>query len=315
MPDLSLDFIRKYTRRKKNHDYRSPCHYHIILRKALQCPDYGTVVGSPLIPYPQSGCADILHTKLGKIIGSHIFNLPHRFSNVGVYQYKVMPNHVHIFFRVKKRSDTHLGKYISILKSDIAEEFSQYCKVQIKHNQIFEENYTDKIVYLGRDFNVIINYIRENPHRLAMQLQFPEFFQRKDFIEYEGISYEGYGNHFLLKNPFKLMLRLHRNCTDMEFEEIKDKALEHLVEGGVLVSPFINPLEKKIRDLGQLMGGKIIKIQKDAFTDKYKPYKSNFNYSATGHQLIIAPKITLGDSMNREIALRLNRLAEKICEA
>ena len=60
--------IHKYTRRKKDHDYFSSCHYHIILRKASRCEYFGRLTGDARIPEGNPGCADINHTKIGKII-------------------------------------------------------------------------------------------------------------------------------------------------------------------------------------------------------------------------------------------------------
>lgn len=106
------EFIHKYTRRKHGHDYYSPCHYHIILKKAKPCKPWGTLTGNPFIKPGEKGCVKIDHNLLGKIIGSHIFNLPKYYPLIQPLQYMVMPDHVHIFLRVKERIPYHLGYYI-----------------------------------------------------------------------------------------------------------------------------------------------------------------------------------------------------------
>ncbi|MCH5242316.1 MAG: hypothetical protein J1F67_07810 [Muribaculaceae bacterium] len=305
------ELIHKYTRRKKDHDYFSSCHYHIILRKAPNCPFYGNVIGDALIPYNQPGCADIERTKLGKIISGNIYDLPKLFPVLQINQYKVMPDHVHIFLWVKDRSDKHLGKMIAILKSNISKEASVYFRQNILSSDIFEENYTDKIVYAGRNFDIIVNYIRLNPHRLAIRFQFPKYFERKDIIEIDGEEFEAYGNHFLLENPFKMLVRGHRRNTAEENEKLIDECLEHVAEGGVLVSPFIHPVEKFIKERAEDMGGKIIRIEGMSFGEKFKPADHEFNLCGEGRRLIIAPKISIGKS-GRQVFMKLNEIAEKI---
>ncbi|MDE5791874.1 MAG: hypothetical protein K2H96_11695 [Muribaculaceae bacterium] len=61
-------FEHKYTRRKRDHDYTSPCTYHIILKKHEDCRDFGLVAGNPQIRYKEHGCARIDRSKLGWVI-------------------------------------------------------------------------------------------------------------------------------------------------------------------------------------------------------------------------------------------------------
>lgn len=129
-----------------------------------------------------------------------------------------------------------------------------------------------------------------------------------------GEEYEAYGNHFLLQHPFKMAVRIHRNNTDEENERLKEKWLEHIAEGGVLVSPFISPKEKHIRKCANEMGGKIILIQNEPFPEKYKPALSDFNLCSQGKLLIIAPVKTMGSHLNYEICTKMNELAEKIAD-
>ncbi|MCH5234227.1 MAG: hypothetical protein J1E16_02965 [Muribaculaceae bacterium] len=308
---VNKDFIIKYTRRKKDHDYYSACRYHIILRKAHSCPFFGSVKGNALILDKKMGGAYIDHTKLGKIISGNIFNLSKTFKNLFVKQYCVMPDHVHIFIHVTEASDKHLGKYIGILKSLISLEASNCFGREINAIDIFEPNFTDKIIFHGRNFDVISNYIQLNPHRLAMRFQFPKFFERRDIIEIDGEEFEAYGNHFLLDNPFKMVVRGHRRNTETENEKLIDECLEHVAEGGVLVSPFIHPVEKFIRERAEEMGGKLIRIEGMSFSEKFKPWDHEFNLCSEGRLLIIAPKLSIGKT-GREVFMKLNGIAEKI---
>ena len=305
--------IHKYTRRKKDHDYYSACRYHIILRKTQSCIRFGTVKGNPLILDKNNGGAYIDHNKLGKIISGNIYNFSKTFKILLVKQYCVMPDHVHIFLHVTEKSDKHLGKYIGILKSLIAKEASHCFGKEIAATDIFEENFTDRIIYYCRNFDVISNYIKLNPHRLAMRLRFPEYFERREIMEINGEQFEAYGSHSLLRNPFKLVVRAHTYSTPEENEKLINECLEHVAAGGVLVSPFIHPVEKFIRAGAEEMGGKIIRITGESFCEKFKPYEKEFNLCSEGRLLIIAPKKTIWKS-GRQVFKKLNGIAEKIAE-
>ena len=309
---INSEFIHKYTRRKIGHDYYSPCHYHVILRKALACQDYGRVKINPGKSYGDKDFAYIEHIKLGKIICGNIWNLGKEFRQVSVNKYCVMPDHVHIFLWIKERSDRHLGDIIGKLKFNITQEYSRYCGKEISHHDIFEENYTDKIVYLGRNFDVIREYIRTNPDRLAIRLQKPEFFQRKVLLELAGERYEAYGNLSLLENPFKMAVRVHRRNTDALNEQLKERWLEHVVEGGVLVSPFYSKKEKNIREIAEMMGGRIIMLDYKAFPEKFKPSKHEFDLCTLGKMLLISPEKSFAKELTYPVATKLNDLAEQI---
>ena len=309
--ELNRDLIHKYTRRKKDHDYFSSCHYHIILRKASRCEYFGRLTGDARIPEGNPGCAHINHSKVGKIIAGNVYDWSKEFPVLKFYQYNVMPDHVHIFFWVREKTDKHLGKMVAILKANISKEVSSFFHTNIASSDIFEENFTDKIVYSGRNFDTIRRYIRENPHRLAMRFQFPDFFKRREIFEFGGEAYEAYGNHFILENPFKMVVRAHRKNTAEENEKLKEECLEHTAAGGVLVSPFIHPVEKEIKEAAERMGGKIILIQNEAFREKYKPAESNFNLCGEGRLLIVAPVKSM-EKFSRETCMKMNDLAEII---
>ena len=222
-----------------------------------------------------------------------------------------MPNHVHIFLRVLKKSEHHLGYYIGKLKANIKDEYSRYLGREIKDTDIFEENYTDKIIYWGSNFNTIYEYIRLNPHRLAIIRMYPQFFQRSFILKFEGIEYEAYGNPYLLKNPFKKPVKCSRKNTFQENLEIEDESLEHVAEGGVLLSTFVNKAERRIREKTELMHGKYIRFQAEPFREKFKPSREFFDYCTQGKLLLIAPKENIG-GFGYEANTLLNKLAEKI---
>lgn len=73
-------FQHSFERRKYGHNYKSPCRYHIILKKNPDFQKFGDITGSSLIPYGEEGCADIALNLYGKIIKNSIEKFPSEFS-------------------------------------------------------------------------------------------------------------------------------------------------------------------------------------------------------------------------------------------
>ena len=170
--------IPKYHKRAFSHNYHSPFIYHIILKKTAGAEKFGMVTGDARIPPGTNGCALIKESLLGKIIAKSIVRLQYTFPILQIYQYMIMPDHVHILLRVKDWSEKHLDYYIESLTVDIAINYSKLIGKHTSDTRIFQPGYCDKPLLLGRSLDGLFRYIRENPHRLAMRQQFPQFFQR-----------------------------------------------------------------------------------------------------------------------------------------
>ena len=75
----------------------------------------------------------------------------------------------------------------------------------------------------------------------------PDFFRRHNNIIINGTQWQAYGNLQLIDNPFKAPVIIHRADSN-QLITTKLRRWQHLAEnGGVLVSPFISPAEKKVR--------------------------------------------------------------------
>ena len=307
-----MESYHKFTRRKFGHDYKSPCHYHIIIKKNPDYQKFGTVRGDASIKPGNPGAPYISLTEQGQIISKNIFNLDKRFPQYfKTYQFIVMPDHIHIFLKVKDYMEKALGYYINGLKAGIAKEISFKQERKILPSNIFQPNYTDRIIYKGFNYHLIIDYIRENPYRLAVRKQIPYFFQRKYMFWLDGIKYEAYGNLMLMKNPFKMNIHLSDKCTQEEFEILLEEAIHVCENGGVMVSPFISGKEKLIRATGIKAGGKIIRITNKPLLELYKPGGEEFELCTQGRFLIIAPLESMGE-ISREVCRKMNGIASLI---
>lgn len=302
----------RFHQRAFNHDYRAPFIYHIILKKKDECEAFGAAAGNAMIPPGQTGCAFIRETTLGRTIAKAIIRLPFQFPILQLYQFVVMPDHIHLLLRVKNWSEYHLDYYINQLVTGIGCDYSKIIGKVIKGEEIFVPGYCDKPLLLGRNLDGLYRYIRENPHRLAMRRQFPEFFRRVRNLTIAGQNYEAYGNLFLFRNPDKAAVKISSKFTREELEHKREGWLTSASKGAVLVSPFISKDEKALRHEAEALGAKFILITHQAFGERFKPSAADFKLCEQGRLLIISLGKPAGSALSREVCLQMNDLAAVI---
>lgn len=304
--------LHSYHRRAFAHNYFAPFIYHIIIKKQKSFERFGEVNGDARIEYGCSGCAYIKESGIGKIIAKAIIHLPYEFPILKPHQFCVMPDHVHILLEVTDWSAHHLDFYIESLKERIAEKYSNFLKTTISNDKIFEKGYCDKILLRAISLNGWYNYIRLNPHRLAMRLQYPQFFQRVRKLKVGDNEYEAYGNLFLFRNPDKATVKISRSFTEEEKDKKKAQWLEDAATGTVLVSPFISKEEKAIRAETEVLGASLILITHEAFPERFKPSAHDFDLCSSGRLLIISLGEPKGTELIRDLCQRMNALAAEI---
>lgn len=280
-PKCPYTMKNRHNKRAWWHDYYSRSIYLITINKRPEVSAFGHLVGDWQIPFGSPGSPDVLLSDIGKIIRKWIKKFPSIIPNCQLYQYKVMPDHIHLLIFVKERTPLHLGKYISVFKNSIRSELNQ---------SVFQSGFNDKILSVTRKLDDIFRYIRENPLRLAIRMANPDNFKRCDEIKIRGKLYSGYGNLLLLKNPFREAVIVHRKSSEQERTYQHDRWIYHCYGGGVLVSPFISQSEKDIRKEVEKFGGRIILIvDKPLPEPPWKPAYRDFYRCANGELLILAP--------------------------
>lgn len=305
--------IHSFHRRSFAHNYYAPFIYHIILKKNKKVKSFGLVVGDARIPPGNAGCASMQESDLGKIIAKSILHLPYQYPIIKILQFCVMPDHVHILLQVVFWSDRHLDFYIEALKSIISEKYLKKEELLKEDSEIFEKGYCDKPLYDNRSLDGLFRYIRENPHRLAMRQQFPQFFQRVRKLRVGEFEYDAYGNLFLFRNPDKATVKISRTFTPEECNKKTEEWLSAAKEGTVLVSPFISHKEKGIRKMAESNGASIILITPEAFPERFKPAAHDFELCSKGRLLIISMGVQSKTSLSLSVCLQMNSLANLIC--
>lgn len=295
-------------RRKYGHDYRAPWKYHITISKAPSCQAFSSPVVKNLTP----DGVKTDYSRLGRIIWQGIKNL--QLPYLRIYQYSIMPDHIHLLIHVKEYLPRHLGYYIAEFKSKITQDW----RLSNGNDslEIFERNYHDRLILPEHSLDDVYQYIRQNPYRLAVRRMRPEFFRKTRNLYIDGREIQAYGNLFLLRNPFKLPLVVHRADNDDVYNAKLEECLYFAENGGVIVSPFISSREKLIRKAIESSGAKIILIRDHPFGDRDKPAKHDFELCCEGRLLIISPLdyplFPKSEHPPRQQCLDMNSLAKKI---
>ena len=310
--ELSKDFNPSYSHRKRCHDYYAPFIYHIIIKKNKTSPEFGEIVGNSSIKPGNKGCARVNYSKMGYAIFNALKAFPVQFPELKLYQYSIMPDHLHLILYKIKRTEIHLEDYIKAFKRMVAEKYKEEGMVDISYDYIFQHRFTDKLLFDKIRLDDWIKYVAHNPHRRATILQYPDFFKRINSLKVEGETFEAFGNSFLMTYPDKFAVRVRRNFTLQQIEHLQEITLELVKEGTVIVSPFISSYEKEIRQNAERLGAKIILIRHEVFPEKYKPPRHEFKLCSEGRLLIISLGLPIGTKLTYEICTRMNELAERI---
>lgn len=256
----------------------------------------------------------------GKIICECLKKLPDDYPVLRLLRYIVMPDHIHFEVFVTKKTEMPLGLMIAAFKSSCTkryrEEFPQSV-LTIKGSPMFQSGFNDKIAFRAGAKDAFYNYIVDNPRRYLIKKLYPEYFFHKLQITVNGRKCGLYGNIFLLDHPVKSFVKISRIKSRTPDLEAKIKMWEETIRcGGVLVSPFINPEEKRYRDIAINHGNGIILIVDFCFSDRKKPYKELFDICSEGRLLIISTEQypTPPKLMNYLHAQELNAIASAISQ-
>jgi REP element-mobilizing transposase RayT len=117
------------------------------------------IVGDDACDVPQ-----IKLSSYGKILEKHISEMSGNFKGINVYNYVIMPNHVHLILQILYGDGTsqassptkaHIPMFVSQLKRN--------CNHEIGEN-IWQRSYHDRVIRNGDEFEKIDTYVRENPY-------------------------------------------------------------------------------------------------------------------------------------------------------
>ncbi len=316
--------IPSMQRRSDQHDYTSKCFYLVTLTVEGRRPLLGELTGQVDTE------AGVALSDLGRAVSEAWSAISSHYPQVAVIAQQVMPDHFHgiLFFR-ENTDGLHLGHVIRGFKAATnrayRELFPSLCAATLSQSTIegrkgpgllWSKGYNDRILYNYYQLDRWKAYLRDNPRRLLVKHQHPEFFRVQRNLQYGSLSFSAIGNRFLLDHPVKLQVQCSRRLTLEALEQKKADLLSAAAQGAVLVSPAISPGEKAIMRAAFDAGYPLIILQENGFTDLAKPGGARFDACARGQLLLLAPWEHHNERLviRRDQCLQLNEMARRICE-
>ncbi len=269
--------------------------------------------GAPAVPLPAVELSDS-----GAFLRAGFRDFFRTESAILLKKIVVMPDHVHFIIHVREYLPTHLGRYISRLKTVCTLAVSELPGYPVDTDgnplHIFEDNYHDRIIRNDSMLETERHYLDDNPRRYLLRKQHPEYFSSPVRITINGEHYSAFGNILLLKDIHPEPVIISRRYTTEHLSRLKAGWEEAARSRKALVSPFISKPEKEIKKAALESGGRIIEILDNGFPERYKPSGTAFDLCLEGRLLQIAPLVyeTSKIPLTRNRALELNATARQI---
>lgn len=320
-------------RRASWHNYRSPSFYLITIskRESPEVPLLSNVITK------ENGVIATDFSWSGWTIYNAIQKFKDEFSFVRMGNYVIMPDHIHMIIQITEETPEPLGFYINKFKGIATQSFRSKSQVRMPSGEsVFEDGFNDRILMHKNQLDIWSNYVKDNPRRLWLMKNNPDYFRRSytlkkvcpsylwnfkhDFNNYEMLPHKfpTFGNAQLLRYPEKIAVRFSREYSKQEWEKKKEMILRVAKNGGVLVSPAIHEEERRIVNEGIMLGARIIKVIGYGFPQREKPQGEDFFHCSEGRMLLLAlfqyePGINR-DNIYRIFCERMNACAQWITE-
>ena len=320
------------SRRLDGHDYRARSFYLITMVTEGRQPLFGEVVGDVHQPYGYPDAPHTVPTALGEAIFSNWEGMLARFPELKGIAFQLMPDHFHAILFVTDHLSRHLGKILNGFKAGCRHSFHALLPVQYDsavqrqhpdayrqdrdHGILFAPKYNDKVLLRQGQLDNWIRYLADNPRRLLVKREHPEFFRVQRSLTWKGMTFSALGNRFLLRKPFLVQIQCSRSLTAEQIEAKKKEALALCRQGAVLVSPSISPGEKAIMRAAFEEGFPEIILKDNGFAPLAKPAGKSFDACARGQLLFLGPTYHSNERkiISRSECLGLNEIARRLCE-
>ena len=313
--------------------------YHLT----MTVTDRGHLLGTLDIPENNPQLAHVKRTKLGNRVVECLLDLPNYYPEIQVMSFCLMPNHIHTILRVRKTMPRGI---MSVVRGfwqaakKLGREYTMSVSLDsIQHNEhsdtirgsehspfdydpVFREMPFVRTLSRHGQLDAMINYVKDNPQRLATMQLMPGFFHVQHNVEIGGREYDAVGNAKILMQAKRKVVHVRSIWVeDAELHGDEEKLNTYIAEclqaakdGAVMVSPWISKHEKLV--LEQLLkdGLPVIYLASNGFGDYYKPQRGLFEACKAGRVLILSPWIYDPEKtkVSRSECVALNEMAEEV---
>jgi hypothetical protein len=332
--------------------WKGICIYHLTLTIPTRKPLLGTLH----IPNNDPKKATVQRTNMGEQLVEMFVHLPYYYPELRILQFCLMPDHMHAIIYVTqpmKKSFNMVARSILQGAKKIGRAYSLSISPELNSGLINEglkqglingngmvqrdaskgeELYYGDPIFTEMPFirplsrrgqmHSMINYVRNNPQRLATKRLMPGFFRVQEGIEIAGRTYSGVGNVHLLQSKHFAPVHVRNMWVRDAEQHGNTKPLRDYMNACVLsarkgitmVSPFISPKEREVMRVLLQEKHPFIVLSDNGFRDYYKPSDVLFDAVADGRVLILSPWEYDPNKrhISREDCVALNGMAEEI---
>ncbi len=330
------------------HDYCAPCFYMITVVTEPRRDGLGEL--RTMVDRDPT----VALSEMGRVVRDAWQRASTVYTDVEACECVVMPDHFHGILRVKKRLTRHMGHIVKAFKR-VSEQESRRRGLLLPKNPgsrgmakisgsrgllpepnrvpaaapagsvpaaapaagLWQPGFQDSILLRRGQLKAMVNYIADNPRRLAVKRANPALFTVVANTHVApGTRCPAIGNRFLLQHPLKRQIQISRRISPCELAARREELLYAAEHGAVLVSPCISPGEKAIARAALETGQPLIVLLSNGFAPHYKPMGRYFEACATGRLLMLAPfpYQRRRQTITREQCQELNAWAQKIEE-
>lgn len=265
-------------RRAHFHNYKALGTYMITISKDELCPPFSSLSGEVDNPA-------VVYSEVGRIIDFQIRSIED-WDFFSILNYVIMPDHVHILWKVERWLDHDLGHYVGLFKSRCTTNLR---RAAISKASVFCNKFNDKIGFDSELIARFDKYITDNPRRRLIAMFYPHLFERMQCVEIGDKEMDLFGNFQLLQHPIITPVIVSSRYTTEEKDKWEKAWDETIRSHGALVSPFISEAERTLMDRAIEEGASIIRILPDGLPPRYKPSGKEFDLCAQGRCLHVGP--------------------------
>lgn len=306
-----------YLQRKYGHDYSDRGIYMITAMTTGRKPLLGTLIGGVEE-------ARVEPTPVGKAVIAAFHDIERQMLDrtgckVQVLQYQLMPDHFHgiLFIHDSLPPKWNLGRIIRGWKvacthgywqekadgdgSDTGEKnLAQDNEIQ-QRPSLFSSGYNDRPLVEKGQLQVWINYLHDNPRRLALKRANPDLFRIYTLLRHGDLSFKALGNRFLLDYPVRKVVQCSRSMTQEEIDRKRDECQHEAAQGTVFVSAAISEGERQICRAIRVAGGRLIILLEKGFPKSDDPRYKYFKPQGVYFEACAAGKMLLLDFGNEQL--------------
>lgn len=283
MPETPLYFKQHKPhncRRAVWHNYKAPGWYMITFSKDPSLAPFSFIRGDLRNSTNPPHC----HLSPSGLLIDHLIRDLNIIDNFEIQNHVIMPDHVHILWRVKYWLPKDLGYYIGLLKSRCTKIWREEFR---ESSSLFLPKFNDRISFNDAMTERFSHYISDNPRRRLTIMKHPELFNSARQVCISDRIMDIFGNFQLLRHPVIAPAIVSSRYTPEEKRIFEFQIEEAIRTQGVLISPFISKEEKALMKRAIDEGASIIRIIADGIGPKYKPSGLEFDLCSQGRCLHI----------------------------